>query len=100
VTPLLAHLDGASWTAIARSVRSELSARERTLVLGLDLEDACTADRARLLSGLPAPRRWAWRAVGGGRFRAAVVRLRAACALRDRRPPGRQRSTAAGRWRP
>jgi hypothetical protein len=77
--PLLAaHLDASAWTGIARSVRSDLSARERTLVLGLALEEACAADRARLLSGLPAPRRWAWRAVGQGRYRAAVVRLRGA----------------------
>ncbi|WP_448627614.1 hemerythrin domain-containing protein [Geodermatophilus sp. URMC 64] len=77
--PLLAaHLETCTWTAIARSVRSDLSPREQTLVLGLALEDACAGDRARLLSGLPALRRWAWRAVGSGRYRAAVVRLRGA----------------------
>jgi hypothetical protein len=77
--PLLAgHLDQMTWTRIASSVRSGLSAREQSLVLGLALEDSCSGDRRRLLSGLPAPRRWAWRLVGAGRYRAAVVRLRGA----------------------
>jgi hypothetical protein len=77
--PLLAeHLDGAAWSAIVASVRCHLTPAEQTLVLGLALEDACAGDRARLLSGLPLPRRLAWRAVGSGRFRAAVVRLRGA----------------------
>jgi hypothetical protein len=77
--PLVAeHLDAAAWSAIVGSVRSDLSPAEQTLVLGLALEDACAGDRARLLSGLPLPRRLAWRAVGSGRFRAAVVRLRGA----------------------
>ena len=72
------HLDTAAWSGIVASVRSDLSPAEQRLVLGLALEDACAADRARLLSGLPLPRRLAWRAVGSGRFRAAVVRLRGA----------------------
>jgi len=77
--PLLAeHLDARAWAAIARSARSDLSPREQTLVLGLALEDACAGERARLLDGLPAPRRWAWRTVGHGRYRAAVVKLRGA----------------------
>ena len=77
--PLLAdHLDSAAWSAIVCSVRSDLSPTEQTLVLGLALEDACAGDRARLLSGLPLARRLAWRTVGAGRFRAAVVRLRGA----------------------
>ena len=77
--PLVAeHLDAGTWSAIVASVRSDLSAHEQSLVLGLALEDACAADRARLLSGLPLPRRLAWRTVGSGRFRAAVVRLRGA----------------------
>ena len=77
--PLLAeHLGAPAWSAIVASVRSDLSPAEQTLVLGLALEDACAGDRARLLSGLPLPRRLAWRTVGSGRFRAAVVRLRGA----------------------
>ena len=77
--PLLAeHLDPAAWSAIARSVRSDLSGREQSLVLGLALEDACAGDRARLLSGLPPARRWAWRLAGARRYRATVVRLRGA----------------------
>src|SRR4051794_13730898 len=77
--PLLAdHLDSTAWSAIVGSVRSDLSPTEQTLVLGLALEDACAGDRARLLSGLPLTRRLAWRTVGTGRFRAAVVRLRGA----------------------
>ena len=77
--PLLAaHLDAEAWSAIVCSVRSDLSPTEQTLVLGLALEDACAGDRARLLSGLPLVRRLAWRTVGSGRFRAAVVRLRGA----------------------
>jgi Hemerythrin HHE cation binding domain len=77
--PLLAeHLDPAAWSAIARSARSELSGRERSLVLGLALEDACAGDRARLLAGLPPMRRWAWRLVGARRYRATVVMLRGA----------------------
>jgi Hemerythrin HHE cation binding domain len=77
--PLLAaHLDASAWTTITRSVRSDLSPQEQTVVLGLALEDACAADRARLLAALPRPRRWAWRTVGSGHYRAAVVRLRGA----------------------
>jgi hypothetical protein len=77
--PLLAeHLTPAAWSGIARSVRSDLAAREQTLVLGLALEDACAGDRARLLAGLPPARRWAWRLAGARRYRAAVVRLRGA----------------------
>jgi hypothetical protein len=77
--PLLGeHLDAAAWSAIVRSVHSDLSPHERSLVLGLALEDACAGDRVRLLSGLPMSRRLAWRAVGSGRFRATVVRLRGA----------------------
>jgi hypothetical protein len=77
--PLLAdHLDGPAWSAIVGSVRSDLTPAEQTLVLGLALEDACAGDRARLLSGLPLARRLAWRTIGSGRFRAAVVRLRGA----------------------
>ena len=77
--PLLAdHLDPAAWTRIARTVRSELSGSEQSLVLGLALEDACAGDRARLLSGVPRGTRTAWRVYGSGRYRAAVVRLRGA----------------------
>lgn len=76
--PLLGELDPAAWAAIRRSVRSGLSPREQRLVLGLALEDACATDRARLLSGLPAGRRLAWRLAGRSRYRAAVVRLRGA----------------------
>jgi len=77
--PLLAeHLGPAAWSAIARSVRSDLSGRERSLVLGLALEDVCAGDRTRLLAGLPPARRWAWRLVGARRYRATVVRLRGA----------------------
>jgi hypothetical protein len=77
--PLLArHLDPADWTAIARSACAGLSHRERLLVLGLALEDACAGDRARLLSGVPRGTRTAWRVYGSGRYRAAVVRLRGA----------------------
>jgi hypothetical protein len=74
--PLLVHLDTAEWTAIARSACGGLSLREKLLVLGLALEDSCAADRARLMSGLRASTRTAWRIYGAGRYRAAVVRLR------------------------
>jgi hypothetical protein len=75
--PLVAaHLSPATWAGIARSCGAGLSARERSFVLGLALEDACAADRERLLSGLPRGTRAAWRVVGRGRYRAAVVRLR------------------------
>jgi hypothetical protein len=77
--PLLAaHLDPADWTAITHSCCAVLSRRERLLVLGLALEDACAGDRARLLSGVPRGTRTAWRVYGSGRYRAAVVRLRGA----------------------
>ena len=77
--PLLgAHLDPAAWRQVTRAARSDLSAGERMFVLGLALEDACAAERARLLSALPPGRRWAWRLLGRGRYRAAVVRLRGA----------------------
>src|SRR3954471_18654437 len=52
--PLVAeHVDAATWSAIVASVRCALSPAEKTLVLGLALEDACADDRARLLAGLP-----------------------------------------------
>jgi Hemerythrin HHE cation binding domain len=75
--PLLAaHLSPAAWAGVTRAARCPLTRRERSLVLGLALEDSCAADRARLLAGLPAPARLAWRLAGRGRYRAAVVRLR------------------------
>jgi hypothetical protein len=77
--PLLAaHLTPAAWAEVTRTARCPLSRRERSLVLGLALEDACAADRARLLAGLPASTRLAWRLVGRRRHRATVVRLRGA----------------------
>jgi hypothetical protein len=77
--PLLAaHLSPEAWAEVTRAARCPLSRRERFLVLGLALEDACAHDRARLLAGLPAPTRLAWRVVGRGRYRATVVRLRGA----------------------
>jgi hypothetical protein len=75
--PLLdRYLPPADWAAIARTACAGLSSRERSMLLGLALEDACAGDRARLLSGLPVTARAAWRLVGHGRYRAAVVRLR------------------------
>jgi hypothetical protein len=75
--PLLdAHLPPAAWAEVTRAARCPLSRRERSLVLGLALEDACARDRARLLAGLPVPTRLAWRLAGRRRYRAAVVRLR------------------------
>ena len=77
--PLLAaHLSPAAWAEVTRAARCPLSRRERSLVLGLALEDASAADRARLLAGLPASKRLAWRLAGRRRHRAAVVRLRGA----------------------
>lgn len=77
--PLLArHLDAAEWRAITRAARCPLSPAEQLFVLGLALEDACAAERRRLLSGLPRPARWVWHSSGRGRYRAAVVRLRGA----------------------
>ncbi|WP_236836535.1 hypothetical protein [Blastococcus sp. KM273129] len=71
--PLLdAHLPDAGWAAITRTARCGLSG------LGLALEDCGAADRVRLLGGLPAGTRLAWRLRGGRRYRAAVVRLRGA----------------------
>ena len=63
---------------VTRAARCPLTRRERSLVLGLALEDACADDRARLLAGLPAPARLAWRLAGRRRYRATVVRLRGA----------------------
>lgn len=75
--PLLAaHLPAAAWAGVTRAARCPLSRRERALVLGLALEDASAGDRARLLAGLPASTRLAWRLAGRRRYRAAVVRLR------------------------
>ena len=77
--PLLgSSLPPEEWNAIARSARCRLPARERLLVVGLALEDACAADRARLLGGIPRGTRLAWRLSGRRRYRAAVVRLRGA----------------------
>ncbi|TYP82917.1 hemerythrin domain-containing protein [Blastococcus xanthinilyticus] len=77
--PLLdAHLPDADWAAVVRTARCGLSARQRLLVLGLALEDCCAGERTRVLHGLPRGTRLAWRLRGGGRYRAAVVRLRGA----------------------
>ncbi|MGY2001645.1 hemerythrin domain-containing protein [Blastococcus sp. SYSU DS1024] len=77
--PLLdAHLTDAAWAAVVRTARCGLSGRQQLLVLGLALEDCSAADRARLLGGVPRATRLAWRLYGGGRYRAAVVRLRGA----------------------
>ena len=77
--PLLgAHLADADWTAIIRTARCGLSGRQQLLALGLALEDCCAGDRARLLRGAPRATRLAWHLYGGGRYRAAVVRLRGA----------------------
>jgi hypothetical protein len=77
--PLLdAHLHADDWAVIARSARCRLPASEQLLVLGLALEDACPADRARLLGGLSPTTRAAWRLSGSRQFRSAVVRLRGA----------------------
>ena len=77
--PLLgAHLSPAAWAQVRRAARCPLARRERSLVLGLALEDACAGERSRLLAGLPAPARLAWRLAGRRRYRAAVVRLRGA----------------------
>ena len=77
--PLVAaHLGADDWAEIARSSRCRLSGREQMLVLGLALEDACAADRARLLSGAPRATRVAWRTSGARTYRAAVIRLRGA----------------------
>jgi hypothetical protein len=76
--PLLASLDPREWAAIAASPCAGFSPREKLLVLGLAMEDACAGDRRRLLAGLPPGRRVVWRVYGSGRYRAAVVRLRGA----------------------
>ena len=77
--PLLAaHLPAAQWRAVARAARCPLSAREQLLVLGMALEDLGPTNRARLLAGLPAAVRLAWRLGGRRRYRAAVVALRGA----------------------
>lgn len=75
--PLLAaHLSPAAWAGVRLAARCPLSRRERSTVLGLALEDACADERARLLAGLPARTRLAWRLADRRRYRAAVVRLR------------------------
>jgi hypothetical protein len=77
--PLLGeHLSAGDWAGIARSSHCRLSAREQLLVLGLALEDACAADRVRLLHGLSPAARLAWRLHGRQDYRASVVRLRGA----------------------
>lgn len=77
--PLVAaHLDPGTWTAISRTGHCRLTPSKRLLVLGMALEDADAADRARLLEGLPRATRWAWHTAGRRRYRAAVVRLRGA----------------------
>ena len=77
--PLLGtHLRTEDWTPIARSARCRLPVREQLLVVGLALEDACAADRARVLGGLSRLTRAAWRVHGRRQYRAAVVGLRGA----------------------
>jgi hypothetical protein len=76
--PLLdAHL-GAAEERIVTAAPFRMTGRERSLVLGLALEDISEGDRARVLQALPRRRRWAWRLSGARRYRAAVVRLRGA----------------------
>jgi hypothetical protein len=77
--PLVAdRLPATAWTAVRRAARSALSGRERLLLLGLALEDAAPAERARLLAGVGRGWRLVWRLVGRRRHRVAVVRLRGA----------------------
>jgi hypothetical protein len=77
--PLVAdRLPATAWTAVRRAARSALSGRERLLLLGLALEDAAPAERARLLAGVGRRWRLVWRLVGRRRHRVAVVRLRGA----------------------
>ena len=76
LVPLLAALPSAEWTAITASAGCALSPGEQLLVLGLALEDACPAERARVLAALPGATRLAWRVAGRRRYRAAVIRLR------------------------
>ncbi len=77
--PLLGtYLSSQDWAPVARSARCRLPVREQLLVVGLALEDACAADRARVLAGLSRLTRAAWRVHGRRRYRAAVVRLRGA----------------------
>jgi hypothetical protein len=77
--PLVAaHLPAEAWTAITRASRCGLSRRERLFVLGLALEDAGPAVRARVLAGLSPGTRLAWRLAGRRHYRAAVVTLRGA----------------------
>jgi hypothetical protein len=72
------YLPDGEWAAVARGTRCTLTGPEQMLVLGLALEDASAIDRARLMAGLSASARTAWRIVGRRTFRAAVVRLRGA----------------------
>jgi hypothetical protein len=77
--PLLGeHLAAGDWAVIAASSPCRLSGPEQLFVLGLALEDSSTADRARLIEGLPRSVRTAWRVYGARHYRAAVVRLRGA----------------------
>lgn len=76
--PLLSHLPPADWRAVTRAARCTLSAHEQLMVLGMALEDLGPTNRARLLAGLPAAVRLAWRLSGRRRYRAAVVSLRGA----------------------
>jgi hypothetical protein len=77
--PLLSHhLPDREWTAVRHTARCTLSGNEQLLILGLLLEDACDADRDRMLAGLSPAVRTAWRAFGRRRFRSTVVRLRGA----------------------
>jgi hypothetical protein len=77
--PLLtARLPAEEWGAVTRAARCPLPAREQLLVLGMALEDLGPTNRARLLNGLPAAVRLAWRLRGRGAYRATVVKLRGA----------------------
>jgi hypothetical protein len=77
--PILgAYLPSEDWAPVARSGRCRLPVKEQLLVVGLALEDACAADRARVLGGLSRLTRAAWLMQGRRHYRAAVVRLRGA----------------------
>lgn len=77
--PLIAaYLPAAQWRAITRAARCPLKPQEQLMVLGMALEDLGPTNRARLLAGLPAGVRIAWRLRGRAGYRAAVVKLRGA----------------------
>ena len=95
ILPLIAeHLTVAEWARLGERFASEVPRSKMLFFLGMILEDADPAERQAMMTNLPAPARFAWKAFGQRQFRRRVSKIRAV--LPGQVPLDR----AAGRARP